>query len=127
MNIKKSIMSGSIISLIVSCIIGYKIIQHSDYVKGIGLGMFLFMGAFAFWMEFIYFLSNRKYKAKKQRKLMCGVIFSLITIYALPLVFADVLWKLEWLTFPIRIILLLLGITGFLTTLSIFVLSSFKD
>ena len=53
MNLKKSIMSGSIISLTVSCIIGYKIIQHSDYVKGIGLGIVLFMGAFAFWMEFI--------------------------------------------------------------------------
>ena len=127
MSFKNSIISGCIISLIISVLIGYKIIQHSAYAKGIGLGIVLFMGAFGFWMMFIYFLSNRKYKSKEQRTLMCGVIFSLITIYTLPLVFADVLWKLELLTFPIQIIFLLLGITGFLITLSIFALSSFKD
>ena len=127
MSFNKSIISGCIISLIISSLIGYKIVELSNYVKGIGLGIVLFMGGFGFWMMFIYFLSNRKYKSKEQRTLMCGVIFSLITIYTLPLVFADVLWKLELLTFPIQIIFLLLGITGFLITLSIFALSSFKD
>lgn len=126
MNLKKSIISASIISLIVSCIIGYKIIQHTDYVKGIALGI-VFMGAFAFWMELIYFTSNKKYKSKKQKRIMCGVISALVTIYTIPLVFANILWGLEWLSFPIQIIFLIIGSIGFLVTFIIFGIGTFKD
>lgn len=127
MSFNKSIISGCIISLIISSLIGYKIVELSNYVKGIGLGIVFFMGGFVYWMELLYFLSNKKYKSKKQKRIMFGVIFSLITIYSIPIVLADIAWELEWMSFPIRLILLVLGNIGLFTALSIFVISDFKD
>lgn len=114
----KCIMSANIISLVISGLIGYEIIEHSEFLKGIELGIALFVSGFPLWWWFLYSLFNKKYRTETPS--IIASISSLILMYTISLLAAEDGWELGWLSQPIQLILVLLCIMASIVIFAIF-------
>ena len=127
----KCIMSANIISLVISGLIGYEIIEHSEFLKGIGLGIALFVSGFLLWWWFLYSLFNKKYRTETPKEdayiSIIASISSLILMYTSNLLAADVGWELGWLPHPIQLILVLLCIMAYIAVFAIFLVYGLSE
>ena len=120
----KCIMNANIISLVISGLIGYEIIEHSEFLKGIGVGIALFVSGFLLWWWFLYSLFNKKYRTETPKEdayiSIIASISLLILMYTISLLAAETEWKLGLLPNPIQLILVLLCIMASIVIFAIY-------